>query len=276
MIMNVHMGNLGSKVKALKGLGSGVKKIAFSRSFIWLAAGFLLVVPGPVPAAEVKKLDEVSVKFRWFHQFQFAGFYAAEEKGYYREAGLKVELKELSAFMKDGGISEVLSGDANYGVTFSSVVSSRLWGNPVVVLAAIFQHSPTAIFARIDSGVSNIHDVLRANATLGNFTENPEFVGMFFNEGIPFEKVLETLPIQNAVVTRDAIYEFDVIPGYLTDQPYFLQKHNIPYLVFQPSTYGYDFYGDCLYTSEKELSNHPERTARFLQASLEGVGVCYA
>ena len=215
-------------------------------------------------------LEKVSVQFRWLHQFQFAGFYAAEEKGYYRDAGLKVELKEMSPSMKEGEINEVLSGNANYGVTFSNVVSARLQGQPVVVLAAIFQHSATAIFARADSGVSNLHDILSANATFGNFTENPEFIGMFFNEGIPFEKVLETLPIQDAIVTREAIYEFDVIPGYLTDQPFFLQKHNIPYLVFKPSTYGYDFYGDCIYTSEKELSDHPERTARFLQASLEG------
>ncbi|MDX1295977.1 MAG: ABC transporter substrate-binding protein, partial [Sulfurimonadaceae bacterium] len=45
----------------------------------------------PIFAAQ-KPLEKVSLQLQWLDQFQFAGYYMAIEKGYYREAGLDVEL----------------------------------------------------------------------------------------------------------------------------------------------------------------------------------------
>ena len=42
-----------------------------------------------------KELQKVSLQLHWRYQFEFAGFIAAKEKGFYKEAGLDVELKEL-------------------------------------------------------------------------------------------------------------------------------------------------------------------------------------
>ena len=39
-------------------------------------------------------LERVSVQLKWLHHFQFAGYYAAQEKGFYREAGLDVTIRE--------------------------------------------------------------------------------------------------------------------------------------------------------------------------------------
>jgi ABC-type nitrate/sulfonate/bicarbonate transport system substrate-binding protein len=39
-------------------------------------------------------LEQVSLQLKWQHQFQFAGYYAALEKGFYRDAGLDVEVRE--------------------------------------------------------------------------------------------------------------------------------------------------------------------------------------
>ncbi len=36
------------------------------------------------------KLDSVTLQLKWKHQFQFAGYYAAKEKGFYKDAGLEV------------------------------------------------------------------------------------------------------------------------------------------------------------------------------------------
>jgi len=40
-------------------------------------------------------LDSVTLKLKWKHQFQFAGYYAALEKGFYRQAGLDVNIISL-------------------------------------------------------------------------------------------------------------------------------------------------------------------------------------
>ena len=42
-------------------------------------------------------LETVTLQLKWSHAFQFAGYYAAVEKGYYREAGLDVRLREVLA-----------------------------------------------------------------------------------------------------------------------------------------------------------------------------------
>ena len=49
----------------------------------WLAAALALSCVSPAVA-----LDAVSLQLRWMHQFQFAGYYAALQQGYYAQAGL--------------------------------------------------------------------------------------------------------------------------------------------------------------------------------------------
>ena len=48
----------------------------------------------PNPRANAQPLTEVTLQLRWRHQFQFAGYYAAIAKGYYRDVGLNVSLIE--------------------------------------------------------------------------------------------------------------------------------------------------------------------------------------
>src|SRR3954471_18447553 len=90
--------------------------------------------------------EQVALQLNWKHQFQFAGYYAAVEKGFYREAGFSVVLIEASAGTDP--IDEVLAGRAQYGVGASELALRRGQGRPIVVLAAILQHSPLVILAR--------------------------------------------------------------------------------------------------------------------------------
>ena len=95
--------------------------------------------------------ETVALQLRWFHQFQFAGYYAAIEKGFYREAGLEVFLIE-GGYDKDT-IEEVVNGRADFGVTNSEILLHRLKGKPLVVLAAVFQHSPLVLISRKEKGI---------------------------------------------------------------------------------------------------------------------------
>lgn len=49
-----------------------------------------------------------------------------------------------------------------------------------------------------------------------------------------------------------------------------LEEKGIPYRLIDPRTYGIDFYGDVLFTSQNELNAHPERVAAFRKASMDG------
>ena len=210
--------------------------------------------------------ETVKLQLKWKHQFQFAGYYAAIEQGYYAEEDLDVILIEG----KPGGneIEEVLSGRADIGVGMSDILLARFQGKPLVVLANIFQHSPVILLTTKESGYISPQDLYNQKVSMSPFVKSAELQAMFTNEGISIDKITLIKPSWNL---DDLIYKkVDAIAGYISSQPYTLKKRNIPYNVISPTTYGIDFYGDNLFTSESEIKEHPKRVASFRKASLKG------
>ena len=80
----------------------------------------LLIGNPSLTKAQDSDLTPVTLQLRWFHQFQFAGYYAAIEKGFYRDAGLAVTIREGG--VKLDTIKEVSEGSAQYGVTNSEIL----------------------------------------------------------------------------------------------------------------------------------------------------------
>ncbi|MFO7811292.1 MAG: PAS domain S-box protein, partial [Candidatus Delongbacteria bacterium] len=64
--------------------------------------------------------------------------------------------------------------------------------------------------------------------------------------------------------------EVDGISGYITDLSYLEGQGENTFSYIRPITYGIDFYGDCLFTSEKEIDQDPEKITAFREASLMG------
>lgn len=113
----------------------------FIRQLLMLA--LILVAWSAGAAAPPTK---VSLQLEWKHQFEFAGFYAAKEKGFYQEAGLDVEFVEYDG--KDSIVERVMAGDRDFELDGSKLVADRLNGTPVVMLANYFKRSPKAIVTR--------------------------------------------------------------------------------------------------------------------------------
>ena len=75
--------------------GAGIRQICCICLALWLVeawAGGTALAQATVPYTE-RALTPITVRLKWRHQFQSAGFYAAVEQGYYREAGLDVSLR---------------------------------------------------------------------------------------------------------------------------------------------------------------------------------------
>ncbi|MEI6704478.1 MAG: ABC transporter substrate-binding protein, partial [Deltaproteobacteria bacterium] len=87
--------------------------------------------------------DMVRLQLKWPHHFKFVGYYAAKEKGYYKAAGLDVEI--IPNKPGENPVQKVLDGKAEFGVGTSDLLLRRERGAPVVALAVIFQHSPLPI-----------------------------------------------------------------------------------------------------------------------------------
>lgn len=106
---------------------------------------FLRIILLTFVASESAATEKVVLQLKWKHQFQFAGFYAAQMQGFYSEEDLDVDIKP---FVGEGGVVDaVISGSAQFGIADSSIVLARMTGKPVVVVATIFQHSPLGLLS---------------------------------------------------------------------------------------------------------------------------------
>ena len=233
--------------------------------YIWIVQLFTLLIPLNVMAEEAV-LSVIDFQLRWHHQFQFAGYYAAVEQGFYRDEGLDVRLHEAAPDRTP--VEEVLAGRAQYAESNSEILYARLQGRPLVALAAIFQHSPSVLLARKDSGIYSPHDLIGKKIMLLNANTDADFHAMLLHEGIhpdAIDIVPSSLDFEDLISGRVAAFN-----SYLTNEPFILKQRGIEYTVINPNSYGIDFYSDILFTSEQELRVNPERVAAFRRASIQG------
>ncbi|HNI66041.1 MAG TPA: ABC transporter substrate-binding protein [Pseudomonadales bacterium] len=210
--------------------------------------------------------EPIHLQLRWHHQFQFAGYYAAIEQGYYREAGLDVVIHPGSPGVTP--VAEVLTGRAHYGVANSELLLQRLRGQPLVALASVFQHSSSILLSRKERCATTPHDLIGRKVMLMDRQVDADFLAMFKNEGIA-DSAIELLP-SSYQISDLAEGKVDAFNAYRTNEPFYLTQQGIGYCVLDPRNYGVDFYSDILFTSEEELRQHPERVRAFTAASLKG------
>lgn len=220
----------------------------------------LFLYHSPILASE-----KVTLHLKWFHQFQFAGYYAAFEKGFYREVGLDVEILESTIGIK--GIHEkVIQSAGQYGVGSNELIQERYAGKPVVVLAVIFQHSPSVLYFKKTSNIQSIHDLVGKRVMLTPRMD--EIVAYLKKEGI---ELSDLQLLEHRFNPKDLIEgKVDAYSGYATTQAYDFKKLGFPYVAYSPRVAGIDFYGDNLFTSEDEVKKHPDRVKAFREASLRG------
>ena len=209
-------------------------------------------------------LDRVTLQLKWTHAFQFAGYYAAQEQGYYREAGLAVRMQE--ALPGVDPVDKVLQGQAQFGVGASSLLLHRHAGQPVVALAAIFQHSPLVLIARQQDSTQGIHHLVGKRIMLEPQSE--ELLTYLKKESIPLERIDW---VEHSANPQDLIDgKVDAISAYITSEPYYLDLAHFSYQVYTPRSVAIDFYGDILFTTEQQLNTHPHQVKAFREASLRG------
>lgn len=229
-----------------------------------VASLLVTAVLGSTTAARAE--DTIVLQLKWYHQFQFAGYYAAVTKGFYRDEGLHVEIREGAPGKPP--VEEVLTGHAQFGVTDEAVLLARLRGQPVVACAAFFQHSPFIVLARADSGIRKPSDLPGHTIMLGPLEGSAQFQAMMKHEGIPLNTVKQVPHTWNI---RDLIEKrVDAITAYSTVEPTQMRQAGVEPAIIRVADYGVDFYGDTLFTSEEMVSKDRTRVIAFLRATRRG------
>jgi NitT/TauT family transport system substrate-binding protein len=127
----------------------------------WKWATLLLVVALVTSAcmqrtASVEKA-KVRLQLKWVTQAQFAGYYAAKEKGYYDQENLDVTIQPGGPDIVPESV--VASGGAEFGIDWlPSLLSSRDQGVPLVNIAQVFTYSGMREVSFKDSGITTPAD----------------------------------------------------------------------------------------------------------------------
>ena len=219
-------------------------------------------------SVQSSSLEKVSLQLHWKYQFEFAGFIAAKEKGFYKDVGLDVQLKEYQ-----DGISvedEVINGKSNYGIYNSNILLSYLKDRPIMLVGSFFKRSALVMVTKPD--IKKLEDFKGKRVVVTSdeaFDFN--FKYMFNQNGI-YKKDLILIPHTNNSNNLDRFInnEIDAFSAFISDQPYKLDMKNIDYNIIDPSDYGmYNLHLE-LFTSQDEAHKHPKRTQKFKEASIKG------
>lgn len=208
-----------------------------------------------------KELQNVTLQLKWKHQFQFAGFYMAKEKGFYDEVGIKVDIQEY----QDGIIvDDVLSGKSTFGIDDSQLIYHKLSGKNIVGLFSTFQDSPLAIMST--KRIEKIQDLNNHEIQFSkNALHNISMKAMLLSQGVS----IKTVELKNKVKhLLDG--KIDAISGYLSNELFLIKQNGMEYNIYHPRDYGFNFYGDILFTSKQTAQNNPELMYNFTEATKKG------
>ncbi len=205
--------------------------------------------------------DKITLQLQWKHQFEFAGFYAAKEKGFYKEVGLDVELREFQQNMNV--IDEVLTGKVDYGLTYSSLIAEYMQGKPLVFVANFFKQSPLVLVTTKD--IHTPEDLKGKKISSSHLQIILAMLSNFHLTTKDFKYISRDFNIQSFIDKK-----VDAIGVFSTNEIYTLNKLGVQYNIVDPAVFGTKFYDQNLFTSKSELQNHPQRVENFRKASIKG------
>ena len=229
----------------------------------------LTALPGAAIAS-----DKIVLQLHREPQFEFAGYYAALWNGFYREAGLDVEIRPglVRGTAPVDAVREVIERRAQFGTGTAQLLIRAAQGAPLLLLAPIFQQSGTAVYFRSDANFASLRDLL--NATVGRLPPSnildAEFRTTLQSEGIDADKLksLSIDPGQAVAALLD--HRVDAVVGSAWELPWQARGRSVALKSLSLADYRPQFYGDGLFTSQRFANADPATAQRFRDASIKG------
>lgn len=217
--------------------------------------------------------DPVTVKLqlKWVPQAQFAGYFLAQDKGYYAEEGLNVEI--LPGGPDIVPEQQVAGGSADIGVDWvASLLTSQEQEMPLVQIAQIFQKSGLVLVSNKDAGISGPADL--KGKKVGNWMGGNEFevLALFDKYQLDSNKDLNFTK-QGFTMDQFLGGEIDVASAMTYNEYQVVLESGIPaedLNVIDMNDEGVAMLEDNLFANKEWLADNKETAAKFVRASLKG------
>jgi ABC-type nitrate/sulfonate/bicarbonate transport system substrate-binding protein/formylglycine-generating enzyme required for sulfatase activity len=226
-------------------------------------AVLLLLAAGP-PAARAR--TPVTVQLDWRLNVQFAGLLLAQERGWYREAGLDVTVLPVDPEMRM--VERVLAGTNWIGSAESGVLlAARAAGAPVRAFGTMFQGTPMGLMSLKARGITRPADLVGRRVGIHPDGQRAldlvlASAGLARGQLTILEKPHDLGPLLRG--------EFDAVQGYAIDEAVALAAAGTEINVLPYHEHGYAAYSQVYFTAVAFLERDPAAVAAFLAASSRG------
>jgi NitT/TauT family transport system substrate-binding protein len=242
------------------------------RKFVLITLGMALVLSacGNIKSANgTGELTKIRLPMGYIPNIQFAPFYVAIQKGYFRDAGIDIEFDYK---FETDGIKLVGSGDVPFAlVSGEQVLLARAQGLPVEYVTAWYQQYPVSVVAKSELGILIPQDLKGEKIGLP---------GLFGASYVGLRALLFDAHMSESDVTLDSIGfnqvdlmaagQQDVVVGYTANEPIQLRARGIPVTEIRVADY-VQLASNGILASEKVIKENPELVRAFVGAFLKGL-----
>lgn len=217
-----------------------------------------------------RDLDKITVQSLWLAQGQFAGLYVADEKGFYKEEGIDVEI--LPGGTDVSSEEQVENDIAQVGVAFySSVLTYQEGGYDFINVFQTFQTSPQYLVAKADSGIKTGADLKGKKVGSWFGGRQYEFYALAQLNGLDPEKDIEWKQ-QDYTMDQFNSGELDVASAMsYNEYLLLLQDYDESELnVIDMNKEGAALLEDCLFVKRSWAEKNRDLLVRFLRATIKG------
>ncbi|MGI9379857.1 MAG: ABC transporter substrate-binding protein [Methyloligellaceae bacterium] len=220
--------------------------------------------------------DKVTLQLKWVTQAQFAGYYVANEKGFYKEENLDVEIKPGGP---DIAPAQVLAGGGADVILdwMPSALATREKGLPIVNIAQPFKSSGMMLTCRKDSGIKSPTDFKGKTLGVWFFGNEYPFLSWMSKLGIKTDGSANGVKVLKQGFNVDPILQkqADCVSTMTYNEYWQIIDAGIPakdLVVFKYEDQGVATLEDGIYVHEDKLkdSKFVEKMVRFVRASMKG------
>jgi NitT/TauT family transport system substrate-binding protein len=214
-------------------------------------------------------LTHIRLPIGYIANIQFAPFYVAIEKGYFKDAGIEIEMDY--SFETDG-VKLVGAGELPFAVVSGEqVLLARAQEAPVTYVAAWYQQYPISVIAKKDAGITSIQDLKGRRIGLpGLFGAN--YIGLralLFSAGLSESDVkLEEVGFNQVELV--AAGKQDIVVGYTANEPIQLKAQGIDVTELRVADSA-QLAANGILASEKVIAENPKLVSAFVGAFLKGM-----
>ena len=215
-------------------------------------------------AASASAQEKFTYMTNWYAQAEHGGFYQAVATGLYKKYGLDVTIKMGGPQVNILQLMAAGQADCIMGSSDLQMMRARDNGLPVVTLAAMFQKDPQVLIAHED--VKSLEDMkgktllIAASAQQGYWAWLKAKYGFTDAQTRPY-----TFNIQPFLADKNVVQQ-----GYLTSEPYAIQKTGTKANTFLLADAGYPSYATTISCLEPTVASRTKVVADFVKASVEG------